>query len=113
MTTSRHDYFASRAPDAIPAWFVLTNPTPIPPPVDREAFDAAWDETGKPRRLVVKDALRSEARFDPGYWAAVTKALNERAYECGRVDLVNQELRYFAWRVYYADQMVAAIPEDK
>ena len=90
------DYFAARAPIEIPVWFrVDIGDCPAMPVsnLTREQYDE-WNETGiyvdSAPALVEWDAIYSAARTAQNEW-------NQRY----------QIKLYFAWRLYYADMMVA------
>lgn len=107
--TSVRDYFAANAPTEIPIWFkpdmrALPLPRMLSLPAAIQGHitltGVAVDDDGLPKDGEVDD---------PMLLAAINAhriALADRKREADAVDEQREEYRYFAWRWYYAEQMV-------
>jgi len=129
---ARLDYFAVHAPETIPDWFtgpVLRYPVrpahpEAPSPAYAKARDSLLDEL-TPHEVLEDhdDAVKEEAErcgLDEVRLRAHLAALrdyhdqvNDWREHCVRVDERNDRVRYFAWRRYYAEQMVGALTDDE
>lgn len=98
------DYFASRAPVDIPDWFEWTPSIPYPTPPDLNALNPedrkSWMENSE--WALDEDSGVSEAVREFG--------LKRKEWAQAAVKWDHDEItgRYFAWRWYYADQMMLA-----
>jgi hypothetical protein len=98
------DYFAASAPGEIPAWFkhapAQERPTiPVPHEALTEEQYKEWEGLGD--WLNPEDASAEVRDFDAKYQVA-----RETDAAWG---VEQQVARYFAWRVFYAEQMIAAL----
>jgi hypothetical protein len=120
------DYFAAQAPDDIPDWFVIDADEPLLPMV--LSTSAALNM--QPGYADLSETLKKELRewMNDCSWEldepnqstigrAALRAIKESADARDSERRARKERRYFAWRWYYADAMLALrsnnINEDK
>lgn len=106
------DEFAMRAPKKVPSWFKHTPPPGHPGPAPRLEMPYHLDEESDEfKALSWGDQCSRRDDHSKAYNAAYLE--HEPKYEAWRQSLDKWELadkaaRYFQWRWFYADQMLAA-----
>lgn len=102
---SMRSFFANSAPSDIPEWFEFKGESWPPQP----NFD--YIEESSDRDLLTHWAdnfgsgIKLDDRFKPEQ-AAYTQRRKDWCKEINAVDKRNEKNRYFAWRTFYADQLI-------
>ena len=105
LDEQRH-WFAALAPAEIPTWYVGPKSAVVVPPMpDKYAVQDPAD------RAAIEDFLDTDNLLPPHLqWFSDALDAHMDARDAAELDAA--QLRYFGWRWYYAEQMVAADPSD-
>lgn len=115
---SLRDMFASRAPTEPPSWFQIPDAATVPDLLDADEAltqDEGWATLTESQRMLLRKWMRDPAlKLDDRAAEALFEEIGERVLarieqqESDREHAIQHNLieRYFAWRWFYADQML-------
>ncbi len=100
---SKREYFAAHAPE-IPEWFTGKS-------LDKPKEPKHWEEMpdGSPDKRILMNWHRDPCYDLPDHLKYYQEAWEGHSVMMGEWDRMNVQLRYFQWRVYYADNMLAEL----
>lgn len=100
---TKREYFAATAPDNIPYWFVHT-------PVAETPQTPNWaDIENKEDKMACRDWVREGTYGLPDHLKWFSDQFEKAVKDRKAAELKNEEARYFQWRKYYAEQMLAEL----
>jgi hypothetical protein len=94
------EFFACNAPNEIPSWFVHT------PPEMKVTAAPRWEVLPKEQQEAIKHWFMGEKEL-PEELKWYSEAYKKHETEDRAFRLADQQARYFQWRVYYAEQLLA------
>lgn len=98
-------YYAGKAPDNIPEWFVHT------PPEKPKTARPYWNEVeDKNDRAILRDWLNDGSYDLPEHLQWFQKQQDQWWQENQQYIREDKKARYFQWRAYYANNLINTLP---